>query len=145
MLASRFARIEREYLGGKYRRPLLEHARILYFYHGGDETVFISSADWMPRNLDRRVELLVPVEDLACRRRLLETLDTYFRDNQNAWRLKSDDTYERIQPSNSQAKVRAQRVLFQNAVEAVQQAEQARRNTFEPTRHRRIKRIGTRT
>src|SRR5258708_2162392 len=42
----------------------LEHSRIFYFYHGGDERVFISSADWMPRNLDRRVELLVPVEDI---------------------------------------------------------------------------------
>jgi polyphosphate kinase len=110
----------------------LEHARILYFYHGGDETVFLSSADWMPRNLDRRIELLVPVEDLASRRRLLEILDTYFRDNQNAWKLKADGTYERIQPTGSQAKVRAQRVLYQHAAEAVQQAEQARRNTFEP-------------
>lgn len=110
----------------------LEHARILYFYHGGDESVFLSSADWMPRNLDRRIELLVPVEDLASRRRLLEILDTYFRDNQNAWLLKSDGTYERIQPTSTQAKVRAQRVLYQNAVETVQQVEQARRNTFQP-------------
>lgn len=110
----------------------LEHARILYFYHGGDETVFLSSADWMPRNLDRRIELLVPVEDLNSRRRLLDILDTYFRDNQNAWKLKSDGTYERIQPTEAQAKVRAQRVLYQAAVEAVQQAEQARRNTFQP-------------
>ncbi len=110
----------------------LEHARILYFYHGGDETVFLSSADWMPRNLDRRIELLVPIEDLASRRRLLEILDTYFRDNQNAWKLKSDGPYERIQPTDLQARVRSQRVLYQSAVEAVQQAEQARRNTFQP-------------
>ncbi|NCS68177.1 polyphosphate kinase, partial [Candidatus Peregrinibacteria bacterium] len=47
----------------------LEHARILYFYHGGEEKVFISSADWMPRNLDRRIELLVPVEDTQSKRR----------------------------------------------------------------------------
>ncbi len=110
----------------------LEHARILYFYHGGDETVFLSSADWMPRNLDRRIELLVPVEDLASRRRLLEILDTYFRDNQNAWKLNPDGTYERVQPTGTQAKARAQRVLYQHAAEAVQQAEQARRNTFQP-------------
>jgi polyphosphate kinase len=62
----------------------------------------------------------------------LEILDTYFRDNQNAWKLKPDGTYERIQPTGSQAKARAQRVLYQHAAEAVQQAEQARRNTFQP-------------
>ncbi|MGE0758214.1 MAG: polyphosphate kinase 1, partial [Pirellulaceae bacterium] len=65
----------------------LEHARILYFYHGGDERVFISSADWMPRNLDGRIELLVPVEDPGARRRLISILDTYFRDNLKASRL----------------------------------------------------------
>ncbi len=45
-----------------------EHSRVFYFYHGGDERVFISSADWMPRNLDRRVELLVPVQNPAAKR-----------------------------------------------------------------------------
>jgi len=110
----------------------LEHARILYFYHGGDEMVLISSADWMPRNLDRRVELLVPVEDLSSRRRLIEILDTYFRDNQNAWKLGSDDRYQRIQPEGTAAKVRSQRALYQSAVDAVSQAAQARYNTFQP-------------
>jgi len=110
----------------------LEHARILYFYHGGDEMVLISSADWMPRNLDRRVELLVPVEDLASRRRLIEILDTYFRDNQNAWKLGSDDKYHRIQPEGTAAKVRSQRVLYQASLDAVAQAAQARYNTFQP-------------
>ncbi len=65
----------------------LEHARVLYFYHGGDELVFISSADWMPRNLDRRIELLTPIEDAPARRRLISLLESYFRDNQNAWEL----------------------------------------------------------
>jgi polyphosphate kinase len=110
----------------------LEHARILYFYHGGDELVFIGSADWMPRNIDRRIELLVPVEETTSRRRLIEILDTYFRDNQNAWQLNPDNTYSRVQAEDTQAKVRSQRVLFQSAVQAVQQAEQARRNTFQP-------------
>ena len=59
----------------------LEHSRILYFHHGGDRRLFISSADWMPRNLDRRVELLVPVEDPVLKDRLLLTLKTYFKDN----------------------------------------------------------------
>ncbi len=110
----------------------LEHARIMYFYHGGDEMVFLSSADWMPRNIDRRIELLVPIEDLASRRRLIEILDTYFRDNQNAWRLNSDNTYTRVQPEETHAKVRSQRVLYRMSVQAVQQAEQARLSTFQP-------------
>jgi polyphosphate kinase len=110
----------------------LEHARILYFYHGGDETVLISSADWMPRNLDRRVELLVPVEDLSSRRRLIEILDTYFRDNQNSWRLDQDDSFHRVTPDSTAAKVRSQRVIYQSVIDSVAQAEQARRNTFQP-------------
>ena len=61
-----------------------EHSRVFYFYHGGDEQVFISSADWMPRNLDRRVELLVPVQDPAAKRRLIANLEAYLRDNVKA-------------------------------------------------------------
>ena len=62
----------------------LEHSRILHFHHGGDDLVFISSADWMPRNLDRRIELLVPVEDQAAKSRLISILETYFEDNVKA-------------------------------------------------------------
>jgi polyphosphate kinase len=112
----------------------LEHARILYFFHGGEDAVFISSADWMPRSLDRRIELLVPVEDPASQRRLVEILDTYFRDNQNAWELQSDGQYRRLEPKGSQSKIRAQKILYQNAVEAVKMAEQAARTQFEPHR-----------
>ena len=73
----------------------LEHARILHFHHGGDERVFISSADWMPRNLDRRIELLVPVEDPPCKPRLIEILQTYFDDNVKARHLQADGSYTR--------------------------------------------------
>jgi polyphosphate kinase len=110
----------------------LEHARILYFYHGGDDSVFISSADWMTRSFDRRVELLVPVEDTASRNRLMEILDTYFRDNQNAWRLGPDGQYTRVQADGPQPKFRAQRSLYESAVEAIKKAEHAARTTFEP-------------
>jgi polyphosphate kinase len=110
----------------------LEHARVLYFYHGGDDAVFISSADWMPRSFDRRVELLVPVEDTVSKHRLMEILDTYFRDNQNSWKLGEDGQYERIQVEGSQVKFRAQRALYESAVQAIKQAEHAARTTFEP-------------
>lgn len=110
----------------------LEHARILYFYHGGNDAVFISSADWMPRSFDRRVELLIPVEDTASRHRLMEILDTYFRDNQNAWRLGADAKYTRLAAEGTQAKFRAQRYLYESAVDAIKKAEHAARTTFKP-------------
>jgi polyphosphate kinase len=112
----------------------LEHARILYFYQGGEDAVFISSADWMPRSFDRRVELLVPVEETASQRRLIAILDTYFRDNQNAWELQSDGQYRRLAAGEGQTKIRAQKVLYDHAVEAVKIAEQAARTRFEPHR-----------
>jgi polyphosphate kinase len=110
----------------------LEHARILYFYHGGDERMFISSADWMPRNLDRRVELLVPIDDLSCRKKLMEILDSYFRDNQNAWQLQADGTYRRLTPEPDESPIRAQELLYSMAVDAVRQAETTKRTMFEP-------------
>jgi polyphosphate kinase len=55
----------------------LEHARILYFHHGGKPNVFISSADWMNRNLDRRIELLIPVADPQAQKRLIAMLQVY--------------------------------------------------------------------
>ena len=110
----------------------LEHARIMYFYHGGDERMFISSADWMPRNLDRRVELLVPIDDFACRKKLMEILDSYFRDNQNAWELQADGTYHRLKPEEGDTPVRSQELLYQMAVDAVRQAEITKRTMFEP-------------
>lgn len=112
----------------------LEHARIIYFYHGGEDAVFISSADWMPRSLDRRIELLVPIEDPASQRRLVEILDTYFRDNQNAWELQSDGRYRRLLCAEGQTKFRAQKALYQNAIDAVRAAEQAAKTKFEPHR-----------
>jgi polyphosphate kinase len=63
---------------------------------------------------------------------LIEILDTYFRDNQNAWQLQADGSYRRLEPEETQSRFRAQKVLFQGALQAVQQAEQARRNTFQP-------------
>ena len=107
----------------------LEHARIIEFSHGGDPQVFISSADWMPRNLDRRVELLVPVEDAKCRQKLRETLATYFQDNTHTWVMTSTGAYERTvakkQPFHAQA------ILYQRAVGANQAVKQKQRTRFE--------------
>jgi len=111
-----------------------EHSRVFYFYHGGDEHVFISSADWMPRNLDRRVELLVPVQEPAAKRRLINNLEAYLRDNVKAATLRPDGTLRRVKASAKQDRFRSQEVLYQRAVQAVQDAEQSRRTIFEPHR-----------
>ncbi len=115
----------------------LEHARISYFGHGGAGQIFISSADWMPRNLDRRVELFIPVNDADCRRKLLETLRTYFRDNQNAWRMSPAGQYERARPGKNDKPLRSQRVLYDRAIQEMRDAKQSSRSTFQAHRSRR--------
>ncbi len=112
----------------------LEHSRIMYFHNGGDAQVYISSADWMSRNLDRRVELLVPVEDRACRERLVQILDVCFRDNVKACVLGSEGRYERRKASSPGRAVRGQEVLYRQARTAAQSAKQDSRATFEPQR-----------
>jgi polyphosphate kinase len=109
----------------------LEHARVLYFEHGGDEQLFISSADWMPRNLDRRVELLVPVLKPEHQKRLHSMLAAYFKDNVNSWKLLPDGTYERLKPSDKRPPFQAQAVLYERAVNSKRKAEQSNRTTFE--------------
>ena len=107
----------------------LEHSRIFYFRNGGHEEVFISSADWMRRNLDRRLELLTPVRDHNLRQRLISILNTFFADNVKARRLHSDGTYDRV-PTGAQAN-RAQEVLQKRAVE-IARTETASRVSFRP-------------
>lgn len=111
----------------------LEHARVLYFLHGGDRRVFISSADWMPRNLDRRVELLVPVEDVPSRDRLIEIMDCYFKDRVKGRHLQPDGCYKPIQ-KRANNKLRAQEWLYQETCRFVALAEESRKTVFEPYR-----------
>ena len=74
----------------------LEHSRIYYFANGGDEEIYIGSADWMPRNLYERVEVLVPLRDEMLRQRVRhEILDAYLADNRKARILLKDETYIR--------------------------------------------------
>lgn len=112
----------------------LEHSRILYFYHGGDERLFISSADWMPRNLDRRVELLIPVEDAACRAKLMSILKIHFQDNVKARRLLPDGRYEPVKQTSSGTATRSQDALYHRASQAIKDADQAALTMFEPHR-----------
>ncbi len=93
----------------------LEHARVFHFRDGGDDSVYLSSADWMPRNLDRRIELLFPVESPECKARLMGALDVLFQDNVKARRLQSDGSYRRRRPEKGEEPFRAQLVLYREA------------------------------
>jgi len=74
----------------------LEHPRVAVFENNGDNDVYISSADWMPRNLMGRVETLVPIENKTIHRQILEQiLVANINDNQQSWLLKADGSYER--------------------------------------------------
>ncbi len=72
----------------------LEHSRIYLFHNDGREEIYLSSADWMPRNLDRRVELMFPVEDDDCRKQLKNVLRVQWADNTRAHEMQSDGTYK---------------------------------------------------
>ncbi len=76
----------------------LEHSRIFYFHNGGNEQFYIGSADWMPRNLDRRVEAVTPILASHLRRDLKNLLDICLADNRQAWEMRSDGTYVQRQP-----------------------------------------------
>lgn len=95
----------------------LEHPRILYVGNGGEEELYLSSGDWMPRNLSRRVETMFPIEDPEFKRRLLdEILAIKLRDNQNAWELQPDGCYRRIRPRKGEAKVDSQAYFLATAL-----------------------------
>lgn len=110
----------------------LEHSRIMHFYHGGDEKLFISTADWMPRNLDKRIELLVPIDNAEAKKRLIETLDISFKDTLSAWKLNPNGKYTRIKATLKKKSLRSQEILFNNACIVNQRASRNRRTVFEP-------------
>ncbi|MDP2299786.1 MAG: polyphosphate kinase 1, partial [Actinomycetota bacterium] len=91
----------------------LEHSRVFYFANGGEPCVYIGSADLMPRNLDRRVEVLAPVEDPNLVARLRdEILGTYLADNVRTRRMLPDGTYERLVPAEGEDAVDSQATLL---------------------------------
>ena len=90
----------------------LEHSRIFYFQNGGDDEIYLSSADWMPRNLDRRIELMFPILDEKVFEEVKEILDVYFEDNENALALSENGTWSEIPVKNDEPLLRAQEVLY---------------------------------
>ena len=100
----------------------LEHARVFYFRNGGHEEVFMSSADWMRRNLLKRLEIMFPILNEEFKKRLIDVLNTFFADNVKARRLLSDGTYAAVPRDGP--RVRAQAKFHKDAVDAVHLAEQ---------------------
>ncbi|BBC24002.1 polyphosphate kinase 1 [Pseudanabaena sp. ABRG5-3] len=87
----------------------LEHSRIFYFSNGGDEQVYIGSADWMPRNLDARVEVVTPVEEVSLVKELKQILEIVLADNRQTWDLKSDGTYIQRHPKDGEPEMSSQK------------------------------------
>ncbi|MDF3127986.1 polyphosphate kinase 1 [Kiritimatiellaeota bacterium B1221] len=112
----------------------LEHSRIFWFYHGGAPRVFISSADWMTRNLDKRVELMTPVDEPALREELEHILNAGFKDNVKARELGADGVYTRLSPEKGEKAYRSQEVLYNESQARANTTSRSRRTTFEPHR-----------
>jgi polyphosphate kinase len=101
----------------------LEHSRIFYFENAGDPEVFLGSADWMPRNFFRRIELMFPVEDARLKARLVhELLPIILKDNVKARELRSDGSYLRVKPAEGQEPIRSQAVFQAQARESARVA-----------------------
>ena len=94
----------------------LEHSRIFYFYNDGQENIYLSSADWMTRNLDRRVELLFPVEDNKARNKIKEILDISLLDTQKARILNKDGIYTRIDRRGKES-INSQQLFYDHILE----------------------------
>lgn len=100
----------------------LEHSRIFYFLNDGDEEVYLSSADWMPRNFDRRLELLFPVEDKKIKKNLVDLLKLYFKDNIKSWRLGPDGGWTKTEVSDKEKRFRVQEYLMKKTQQAAEAA-----------------------
>jgi polyphosphate kinase len=85
----------------------LEHSRLFWFANGGEQEMFIGSADWMGRNLDRRVEAVVPIEDPVLHQKLLRLIDSYLADNCTAWDMQADGSFVRRIPDEENVAVQA--------------------------------------
>ncbi len=113
----------------------LEHSRIFYFENGGSEEIYCASADWMPRNLERRVEILFPVEEETLKEELIHILDIQLRDTLKAHVLQPDGTYEKVDRRGKVA-LCAQDVFCQEAaMQAKNKKEESRDRVFIPKMH----------
>ncbi|MDJ0573602.1 MAG: polyphosphate kinase 1 [Xenococcaceae cyanobacterium MO_234.B1] len=95
----------------------LEHSRIFYFQNDGESEIYLGSADWMPRNLDRRVEGITPVEEPSLVNKLKEILEILLQDNRYAWELQADGTYIQRHPQADESERSAQNIFMDMALQ----------------------------
>ncbi|GAB1481979.1 polyphosphate kinase 1 [Treponema sp.] len=108
----------------------LEHSRIFYFANGGSDEVYLSSADWMPRNLERRIELMFPVLQDKLKRQIIDILRMYFRDNCQAQELHSDGLWKPVERAKGKAAFRVQQKLYDDMTEENEAAQREPRQEF---------------
>jgi polyphosphate kinase len=96
----------------------LEHSRIFYFHNAGDEEIYIGSADWMTRNLSRRVEAITPIDDPNIAKELQEILGIMLADNRQAWELQTDGSYIQRYPSDNGPEQSSQKIFMEMALKS---------------------------
>ena len=96
----------------------LEHSRIFYFHNNGEEEIYIGSADWMTRNLSRRVEAVTPIESPEIFRDLQEILGVMLADNRKAWELQSDGTYVQRKPKKGEEERNTHETFMEMALQS---------------------------
>ncbi|MBR5650519.1 RNA degradosome polyphosphate kinase [Pseudobutyrivibrio sp.] len=99
----------------------LEHARIFYFYNNGAENIYMGSADWMPRNLDRRVEIIFPVEDEVLKSKVKHILDVQLADTLKAYEMTEEANYVKVKPQRGKKPVGAQDTFCKEAKKSNEQ------------------------
>ncbi len=109
----------------------LEHSRVFVFSNGGNPEAYLSSADWMPRNLDRRVELMFPVLQEDLKKKVIGALGIQLGDNCRAWELGPDGAYARVSP-DGRPKVRTQEALYRISLEELRRSRSITPGRFTP-------------
>lgn len=110
----------------------LEHSRIFYFYNSGNENIYISSADWMERNLDRRVEVLFPILDMDLKKEIIDCLNIVLRDNKKARILQQDGLYKHSKPAKNEKFVHSQMDMYKYIAKKNIASKEEKLTVFEP-------------
>ncbi|MDJ0508634.1 MAG: polyphosphate kinase 1 [Crocosphaera sp.] len=100
----------------------LEHSRIFYFHNAGEEEIYLGSADWMTRNLSRRVEAITPVEEPKIAKALQEILGVMLSDNRQAWELQSDGSYQQRHPETENHEQSSQKTFMEMALQSAKES-----------------------